>query len=82
MFEHKMLEGKNNRVIIDDIEPDVLYEVLRFIYTGRTHAIERMADLLLPVADKVCRIKNKKVYFFGIFYIKYEKLNSSMRWIA
>lgn len=49
-----MLEGKSNRVYIEDTDSDVLYEALRFIYTGKTGAIERMADLLLPVADKVC----------------------------
>jgi speckle-type POZ protein len=53
MFEHQMIEGKSNRVKIDDVDPDVMTEVLRFIYTGRINNIEKMSDLLLPVADKV-----------------------------
>jgi speckle-type POZ protein len=52
MFEHEMLEGKNNRVRVRDIEPDVLAEVLRFIYTGKCNGIEKMADVLLAAADK------------------------------
>ena len=53
MFEHQMLEGKNSRVQIDDIDPDVLQEALRFIYTGKANSVDKIADLLLPVADKV-----------------------------
>jgi speckle-type POZ protein len=53
MFEHQMLEGKSNRVHIEDIDPEVLYEALRFVYTGRSNNIDKLADLLLPVADKV-----------------------------
>ena len=48
-----MIEGKSNRVKIDDVDADVMTEVLRFIYTGKINNIEKMADLLLPVADKV-----------------------------
>lgn len=53
MFEHQMIEGKSNRVKIDDVDPDVMNEVLRFIYTGKSNGIDKMADLLLAVADKV-----------------------------
>ena len=64
MFEHQMLEGKSNRVKIDDVDPDVMTEVLRFIYTGRINNIEKMSDLLLPVADKVNKNFNlRKLYF-------------------
>jgi speckle-type POZ protein len=52
MFEHQMLEGKSNRVKIEDVDPEVMTEVLRFIYTGKIINIDKMADLLLPVADK------------------------------
>ena len=31
-------------------------EVLRFIYTGKSTKIEKMGDLILPVADKVRNI--------------------------
>jgi speckle-type POZ protein len=69
MFEHQMLEGKSNRVQIDEIDPEVLYEALRFIYTGRTNNIDKMADLLLPVADRVRDHKNlcRRVKFSTCF---------------
>lgn len=47
-----MIEGKMNRVKIDDVDPDVMNEMLRFIYTGKTCGIDKMADLLLAAADK------------------------------
>jgi speckle-type POZ protein len=53
MFESQMLEGISNRVQINDVDSDVMNEVLRFIYTGKTNSIEKMADLLLAAADKV-----------------------------
>lgn len=56
MFEHQMIEGKSNRVKIDDVDADVMYEMLRFIYTGKTSGIDKMADLLLAAADKVKHI--------------------------
>jgi len=52
MFESQMLEGLSNRVQIEDVDPDVMNEVLRFIYTGKTNSIEKMADLLLAASDK------------------------------
>jgi speckle-type POZ protein len=58
MFESQMLEGLSNRVQIEDVESDVMNEVLRFIYTGKTSSIEKMADLLLAAADKV------KIYYY------------------
>lgn len=53
MFEHQMIEGKSNRVKIDDVDGDVMYEILKFIYSDKVSAIEKMADLLLAAADKV-----------------------------
>jgi speckle-type POZ protein len=53
MFEHKMLEGKNNYVQIDDVYPDVMQEIIRFIYTDQLGSVDKMADLLLAAADKV-----------------------------
>ena len=35
MFEHPTKEKMTNRVVIEDIEPSVFQELLRFIYTGR-----------------------------------------------
>lgn len=52
MFESQMLEGISNKVQIEDVDPDVMKEVLRFIYTGKSNSIDKMADLLLAAADK------------------------------
>ena len=53
MFEHDMEEKKNSRVEVKDVEADVMAEMLRFIYTGRTQAcLETMASDLLAAADK------------------------------
>lgn len=53
MFEHEMLEGKNNYVEIKDVDSDVMSEILRFIYTDKSNNVDKMADLLLAAADKV-----------------------------
>jgi len=52
MFEHDMEEKKNSRVEVKDVDPDVMAEMLRFIYTGRTAALDQMAAELLAAADK------------------------------
>ena len=54
MFQHPMEERSTNQVKIEDIEPDVFQELLRFIYTGRvsTATMESMAAGLLIAADK------------------------------
>jgi speckle-type POZ protein len=54
MFEHKMLENERSRVEIEDIDGDIMFEILRFIYTGKIQNIEKLADALLPAADKYC----------------------------
>ena len=53
MFEHEMEERKQNRVAITDVEHEVLREMLRYIYTGKSQNLEKMADDLLAAADKV-----------------------------
>ena len=52
MFEHDMEEKKNSRVEVKDVDPDVMAEMLRFIYTGRTASLDTMAADLLAAADK------------------------------
>jgi len=52
MFEHEMEERKQNRVEIIDMDKDVLSEMLKFIYTGRSANLDKMADDLLAAADK------------------------------
>lgn len=51
-FEHKMTEAQSDRVIIDDVDSDVMHEMLRYMYTGTAPNLERMADTLLAAADK------------------------------
>ncbi|KAK7792671.1 hypothetical protein R5R35_012517 [Gryllus longicercus] len=52
MFEHEMKERKFNRVEISDVDHEVFHEMLRFIYTGRSANLKKMADGLLAAADK------------------------------
>ena len=54
MFEHHTKETLSNHVEIEDIQPEVFNELLRFIYTGRSTlaAMETMAAKLLVAADK------------------------------
>ncbi|NWX61682.1 SPOPL protein, partial [Promerops cafer] len=52
MFEHEMEESKKNRVEINDVDPEVFKEMMRFIYTGKAPNLEKMADNLLAAADK------------------------------
>ncbi|KAK2833097.1 hypothetical protein Q5P01_016986 [Channa striata] len=41
-----------NRVEINDVEPDVFKEMMCFIYTGKAPNLDKMADDLLAAADK------------------------------
>jgi speckle-type POZ protein len=54
MFQHATKEKSTNHVEIDDTEPEIFKELLRFIYSGRLTAatMEKMAVGLLVVADK------------------------------
>lgn len=53
MFQHNLEESKQNRVEITDMDQEVLGEMLKFIYTGKSTNLEKMADDLLAAADKV-----------------------------
>lgn len=52
MFEHAMEERKNGRVEIKDLTQDVFSEILKFMYTGNSPNVDRMANALLSAADK------------------------------
>ena len=52
MFEHDMQESSNNKVEVDDIDPEVLKEMLTYIYTDRVPNMKSVACGLLYVADK------------------------------
>jgi speckle-type POZ protein len=54
MFKHPMKENSTNQIKIEDIQPEVFDQLLRFIYTGRvsTATMETMAAGLFIAADK------------------------------
>ncbi|KAH9364051.1 hypothetical protein HPB48_016389 [Haemaphysalis longicornis] len=52
MFDHKMKENEQGRVVVTDCDFDVLHEVIEFIYTGRAPKLNQMADKILAAADK------------------------------
>jgi speckle-type POZ protein len=54
MFKHPTKENSTNQIKIEDIQPEVFQEMLRFIYTGRvsTATMETMAVGLFISADK------------------------------
>ena len=54
MFQHPTKENLTNRITIEDVEPKVFHELLRFVYTGRV-SLEKMESLaagLFIAADK------------------------------
>ncbi|XP_038122480.1 speckle-type POZ protein-like [Culex quinquefasciatus] len=61
MFQSGMQESALNRIVIEDIEPDVFEEVLRFIYVGKVMGLERMAHELLAAADKYALDRLRKM---------------------
>ena len=52
MFEHRMLEKEQNRIVITDVGHTVIKEMLIYIYTGRSPSVWSMSNDLLIVADK------------------------------
>jgi speckle-type POZ protein len=54
MFEHPTRENLTNLIVIEDIEPEVFYQLLHFIYTGQValDKMETMAAGLYIAADK------------------------------
>ena len=54
MFQNPTKENLTNQIKIEDIEPEVFYALLRFIYTGRVlfDKMESMAAGLFIAADK------------------------------
>lgn len=45
--------SRQNRVEINDVEPEVFKEMMCFIYTDKAPNLDKMADDLLAAADKV-----------------------------
>jgi len=52
MFHHEMKEAKEGRIVIEDITPQILKEMLRFLYCGRLSNIKDICDELFIAADK------------------------------
>ena len=54
MFQANMKESETKDIEIEDIEPEVVAEMLHFIYTGGTNemALEKIGEELLSAADK------------------------------
>ncbi|XP_046448819.1 uncharacterized protein LOC124197414 [Daphnia pulex] len=67
MFRHDMQESNTGQVAIDEIERNVFYQLLHFIYSGRTSVplTETTAQQLLIAADKynVKDLKNECARF-------------------
>ena len=56
MFEHDTKERQENRISITDMDSNVVYQMLRFIYTDKVDT-EKLVEFgvgLLVAADKVC----------------------------
>uniref|UniRef100_A0A1A9W5K7 BTB domain-containing protein n=1 Tax=Glossina brevipalpis TaxID=37001 RepID=A0A1A9W5K7_9MUSC len=60
MFQHDMEESQINRIVVSDIDYDVLKEMLKFIYTDKAPNLDEMAHDLLAAADKYA-LENLKV---------------------
>ena len=52
MFENNMTEATSNCIEISDMDPKVVKEMLKYIYTGNAPEVGKMADKLLQAADK------------------------------
>ncbi|XP_065203121.1 speckle-type POZ protein-like [Planococcus citri] len=52
MFRHKMTETKENRVVINDINEEVMGEMLKYMYTDRCENMDKLALELMVAADK------------------------------
>ena len=54
MFNYPTTENSTNQIMIEDVEPEVFHQLLRFIYTGRlsTATMESMGVGLFIAADK------------------------------
>ena len=59
MFENDLKENQQNRMEIVDMEPQVLQQFMKFIYTGKLDALDQFDEELLIAADKVCILQGK-----------------------
>jgi hypothetical protein len=56
VFERKhlsqMLESRTNQILVDDIDHQTMYEVLRYLYTRKVQNVETLASNLMYAAEK------------------------------
>jgi len=52
MFSHNFQETQSNRVVITDLEPESVLEMVRYIYNHRVQNLDRVGRNLLAAADK------------------------------
>ena len=52
MFENDMVEAASNCVEIRHMDPKVIKEMLRYMYTGSAPEVDKMADALLQAANR------------------------------
>ncbi|XP_035232025.1 speckle-type POZ protein B-like [Stegodyphus dumicola] len=67
MFKTEMTESRNSQVEIPDVDPDIMHQMLLFLYTGNVEKLsEETVIQLYGVADKydVSALKNVCLSFF------------------
>lgn len=70
MFSHNdTKEAQEKKVVISDVEADVMRGFLHFVYTGVKPEENFLSPSLLAVADKVCILANVYYNYFLIFII-------------
>ena len=52
MFQSNMMEKKTREVEIPDFSPEVISDMLTFMYTGKTPNLDKLAEDLLTASDK------------------------------
>lgn len=65
MFERDFKEKTDNKVDLSSDDPDVIQEMLRYLYTNRVENLSNVAAELLSVADRV-----SSLYFLPVRYTK------------
>jgi hypothetical protein len=63
--DKKWLEAKNGMITIDDIKHDVMYELVRYLYTDQANNLGQIAHELMIAADKydVSGLKNECISY-------------------
>jgi len=62
MFQADMLEKETQKVHLVDLDPEVVSEMLHFVYTGETNKMEEFAEDLFAAADRYQLDQLKALY--------------------